>query len=117
MLRLLETVPKRKLPDGTLVKSYEHYYNICRVDRRIRKNRLPFEGKNIVLWFDPLLEPLDPKRKHAPNSTTPMPKISGKGKPGDGVSSLIYKAVVEEIKNRRCARGEILDLALQGMSF
>ena len=112
--------PKRKLPNGTLVKSYEQLLkHLQSKDRRIRKNRLPFEGKNIVLWFDPLLEPLEPKEnKSMVNSTNTngeglLEKESG----NDGVASLIYKAVVEEIKNRRRARGEILDLALQDMSF
>eukprot|EP00944_MAST-04C_sp_MAST-4C-sp1_P011037 g11037.t1 len=112
--------PKRKLPDGTLVKSYEQLLqHLQSKDRRIRKNRLPFEGKNIVLWFDPLLEPLEYKRsKQSANSTTTNAEdILEKESCGDGVSSLIYKAVVEEIKNRKRARGEILDLALQDMSF
>ena len=42
--------PKRKLPDGTLVKSYEQLLqHLQSKDPRIRKNRLPFEGKNIII--------------------------------------------------------------------
>ena len=46
--------PKRKLPDGTLVKSHEQLLQHLRSkDKRIKQELLPFEGKNIVLWFDP----------------------------------------------------------------
>jgi len=96
--------PKRKLPDGTLVKSYEQLLqHLQSKDPRIRKNRLPFEGKNIVLWYDPNLEPLvvTKKNKMMINEEIIVDDDGvGKDDKDDGISSLIFKAVIEEIRKR-----------------
>ena len=79
-------------------------------DPRIRRNRLPFEGKNIVLWFDPNLEALKKKKteKSEGGMKTRENKIkivdemdSGMDQENDEVSSLIFKAVIEEIASRK----------------
>ena len=96
--------PKRKLPDGTLVKSYEQLLqHLQSKDPRIRKNRLPFEGKNIVLWYDPNLEPLvvTKKNKMMINEEIIVDDDGvDKDDKDDGTSSLIFKAVIEEIRKR-----------------
>ena len=103
--------PKRKLPDGKLVKSYEQLLeHLQSKDPRIRRNRLPFEGKNIVLWFDPNLEPVKKKKnekseggkKRRENEIKIFDELdSGMDQENDEVSSLIFKAVIEEIASRK----------------
>ncbi len=86
--------PKRKLPDGTLVKSYEQLLQHLRSkDKRIKQEDLPFEGKNIVLWFDPERKSADGHE----NNTQVMPTANSSRK---SHTSLIFDAIRKEVELR-----------------
>ena len=47
--------PARKLASGVLVQSYRHLIDYLKeLDSSIREVELPFEGKNVCLYWDPL---------------------------------------------------------------
>jgi hypothetical protein len=82
--------PKRKLLDGTPVKTYfQLLSHLQSKDPRIRRDVLPFEGKNIVLWFDPLS-----------SLTKDDPNIEASPKEFVNTSSRIFEAVRKEVERR-----------------
>ena len=54
-----ESFPRRRLPDGQPVKSYEDLlqYILCK-DSAVQMRELPFEGRNKVLWITHWTEPM-----------------------------------------------------------
>ena len=47
-----ESFPRRRLPDGRLVRSYEDLVQyVLAKDPGVQVKELPFEGRNKVLWI------------------------------------------------------------------
>ena len=87
--------------DDMAPKGIKDYYKL---DMSVKENcKKACEGKNIVLWYDPNLEPLvvTKKNKMMINEEIIVDDDGvDKDDKDDGISSLIFKAVIEEIRKR-----------------